>query len=188
MLESVFASYIFWISFVFSIGPFWLVVMESARHTKWQYLFKNYAIYQLVCWGPQIIIISIITNIIGGLHPDLLFIMHLLGGFFIFYFAYKMLQASIREGNFDFHWKRMFLISWTNPKVWTTVPIGSLSAQYTEKIWLNSLYFYFFGLPIFFIGLFFWIFLGQQSLKIAKEKFSYFYFFFISYFWYLSTL
>ena len=63
---------------------------------------------------------------------------------------------------------------WSNPKIWTTVPAGALSANYSESLIVNMLGFYFIALPIFLVGVFFWATIGKQGNKIAPKKFGYF--------------
>ena len=68
----------------------------------------------------------------------------------------------------------MFVLGWSNPKIWTTVPAGALSANYSESLIVNMLGFYFIALPIFLVGVFFWATIGKQGNKIAPKKFGYF--------------
>ena len=55
-----------------------------------------------------------------------------------------------------------------------TMPVGALSATYTDSLIINMLGFYFIALPLFLFGLFFWGTIGKQGNKIAPKKFGYF--------------
>ena len=96
------------------------------------------------------------------------------GAIFIFYLAYKNFHSQLSQNTFDFNWKVMFVLGWSNPKIWTTVPAGALSANYSESLIVNMLGFYFIALPIFLVGVFFWATIGKQGNKIAPKKFGYF--------------
>jgi threonine/homoserine/homoserine lactone efflux protein len=174
MIESILASFLFWVSFTLSPGPFWTAVMESAKHTGWWRLTKNFVIYQFIGWAPQVVLITIIVSFVGAISLQLVAALHFFGGGVIFYLSYLILKTKIQKKKFDFHWKKMMVISWSSPKVWVTVPIGALSASYADEVLWNAILFYLFGAPLFYAGFYLWAFLGKQGGKIAKEKFSYF--------------
>ena len=92
----------------------------------------------------------------------------------IFYLAYKNLTLTQAKKKFDFNWKAMLALGWSNPKAWLTMPVGALSATYTDSLIINMLGFYFIALPLFLFGLFFWGTIGKQGNKIAPKKFGYF--------------
>ena len=68
----------------------------------------------------------------------------------------------------------MTLLSWTNPKVWLTVPTGVLTADYTESGSMNILIMFIVGIPLYFFGFFMWAYMGKFGAKIAKDKFNLF--------------
>ena len=164
----------FWSSFVFSLGPFWAATMAAARTTSFKDLYKNYILYQILGGMPQILLIVFLVNIIGFWNEHLFTILYFVGAIFIFYLAYKNFHSQLSQNTFDFNWKVMFVLGWSNPKIWTTVPAGALSANYSESLIVNMLGFYFIALPLFLFGLFFWGTIGKQGNKIAPKKFGYF--------------
>ena len=68
----------------------------------------------------------------------------------------------------------MMLISWTNPKVWLTLPAGYLAANFTGNLLVDILLFFGLGLPFFFTGVYLWGMIGRQGAKVAKEKLAWF--------------
>ncbi len=175
MKEPVIATLVFWSAFVFSIGPFWIAVMAAAKDTSFQELYKNYIIYTCVSWFPINAIIGYVVGTIGEINKDFYTALYFIGTVVIFRLAYKTLNADSAKGNaFVFNWKMMALVSWTNPKVWLTIPAGFLAATYTESLFLNIIIFFLIGTPLFLFGVYFWGNIGRQGAKIAKEKIGYF--------------
>jgi threonine/homoserine/homoserine lactone efflux protein len=68
----------------------------------------------------------------------------------------------------------MVLVSWTNPKVWLTIPAGYLAANFTGNLPVDVLIFFFIGSPLFLAGVFIWGTIGRQGAKLAREKIGYF--------------
>jgi len=174
-LENIFPSFLFWASFILSVGPFWITLSSSAKETPITELFRHFLIYQLVGWFPMILIISAMVQSIGQTHQGIYNSLYFLGAGVILYLAYKTLKSTIqKEASFVFTWKAMLLLSWTNPKVWLTIPTGVLTANYTDNDFNNSLIFYFIGIPLYIFGFFLWANIGKYGAKIAKEKFNIF--------------
>ncbi len=175
MIESLAATFIFWLTFVFTAGAFWTAIMETSSHTSFSHIYKNYSIYILVCWLPIITIIGLVIGLVGELNENIFTALYFIGSVIIFYLAWKIVVAKgANKAKFNFNWKAMSLVSWTNPKVWIGVPPGFLAANYTESLPLNIFIFYLTGIPLFYIGVYFWGQIGRQGAKIAKDKLSYF--------------
>ena len=117
---------------------------------------------------------SFLVNIVGKWNESLFVSFYFIGAVVIFYLAYKNLTLTQAKKKFDFNWKAMLALGWSNPKAWLTMPVGALSATYTDSLIINMLGFYFIALPLFLFGLFFWGTIGKQGNKIAPKKFGYF--------------
>ena len=175
MTESIIATFLFWSAFVFSAGAFWTTVMEVANHTDFKTLYKNYCLYLIFGWLPIIVVIGLVVGVIGGFDPNIVKALYFIGAFVILYLAWKIVRT--RQGShkkLDFNWKAMSLLSWTNPKVWISIPPGFLAANFTDQLWLNIALFYVVGIPLFLLGIYMWGMIGRQGAKIAKDKLSYF--------------
>ncbi len=175
IFENILPSILFWASFTLSAGPFWITVASSAKHTPITELFRHFLIYQVVGWFPMIIFISMLVRTIGQLHQGFYNSLYFIGAAVILYLAYKTFKSTItKDASFVFSWKAMLLLSWTNPKVWLTVPAGVLTANYVQNDISNSLIFYAIGMPLYLFGFFMWANIGKYGAKIAKDKFNIF--------------
>ena len=175
MNQSFIAALTFWSAFVFSIGPFWIATMDAARGTSFPRLYRHYLIYTLLGWLPVNFIIGFTVRTLGKLNEDLFTALYFVGAGVIFWLAYKVIaKTSASNGGFDFNWKTMCLISWTNPKVWLTIPPGYLAANFTDNTIANILIFFWIGFPLFLIGVYVWGMIGRQGARIAKGKIAYF--------------
>ncbi len=175
MFESFLPTIVFWAAFTLSAGPFWITVMTMSKHTDISHLFKDYLIYQIVGWFPMIMVMGAIVATIGHLNSSIYTSLYFLGALVIFYLAYKTLQNTVQKtASFKFNWKAMTILSWTNPKVWLTVPAGLLTANYTGSSSANVLIFFAIGLPLYFFAFFMWAYIGKFGAKIANDKFNIF--------------
>lgn len=175
MQDVVLPTLIFWATFVFSAGPFWIATMEAAPGTTFRKLYSDYVLYLLFGWLPVLLVTSLLSDAISGLGNTSFAAMHLLGGLYILYLAVKVLRAKFTTGKpFDFNWKNMCLVTYLNPKVWILLPVGFLTAQLTENLSLNIAFFYFSGIPLFLFGIFFWGSIGRAGAKISFQYISYF--------------
>lgn len=175
IVEPYLASFLFWASFTLSAGPFWITVASSAKNTPIAELHRHFLIYQVFGWFPMIVLISMMVKTIGQLHQGIYNSLYFVGATVIFYLAYKTIKSTIESNaKFVFTWKAMMLLSWTNPKVWLTVPAGVLTANYTNSELNDSLIFFLIGVPLYFFGFFLWANIGKYGAKIAKDKFNIF--------------
>jgi len=123
----------------------------------------------------MIILISMMVKRLGQLHTGIYNSLYFVGATVIFYLAYKTLRSSLaKDATFVFTWKAMMLLSWTNPKVWLTVPAGVLTSDYTNNAFADSLVFFLIGVPLYYFGFFMWAYIGKFGAKIAKDKFNIF--------------
>ena len=175
MQEAVIATFVFWSAFVFSAGPFWIATMEAAPATTFRKLYSDYFLYLIFGWLPVLVITSLLSSAIKSADPRLFIAMHLLGGIYVIYLAYKVIIAKIRTGEaFDFNWKNMAIVTWLNPKVWILLPVGFLTARVSDSLPLNITFYYFSGIPIFLFGVFFWGMIGRAGARISIRYISYF--------------
>ena len=175
IFENTLPSFLFWASFTLSAGPFWITVASSVKHTPITELFRHFLLYQIVGWFPIILVINIMVKTIGQFHQGIYNSLYFIGAGVIFYLAYKTIKSTIqKDASFVFTWKAMILLSWTNPKVWLTVPAGVLTANYTESDISNAFIFYMIGFPLYIFGFFMWANIGKYGAKVAKDKFNIF--------------
>lgn len=174
MLETLFATLVFWSAFVFSAGPFWLATMEAAPGTTFTQLYKDYSLYLIFGWLPVLVSTALLSDIISGSNEQILIWMHLLGGAYILFLAFKVLRAKIQTGKpFEFGWKTMCMVTYLNPKVWILLPVGFLAAKLSTSLPVNIAFFYFSGIPMFLIGVYFWGTVGRIGAKISLQYVSY---------------
>ena len=175
MSESFYAVVIFWLGFGLSIGPFWIAVMEAAKHQDIKPLFKQYCIYLVTFWLALMFIIGSFVRFVGGFHPYFLILLSFVGGVVILYFAYKTIQSiKMKKSKINFNFISMGTLSFTNPKVWLTVPAGFLAANYTQTLFIDAALFYLTSVPIFICCFLGYAMIGKKGAKLAKGKLSYF--------------
>ena len=149
--------------------------MQVATYTSFAYIYKNYLYYLLLGWLPIIAVIGVIVGTLGGLNPELINALYFVGAAVITYMAWKIVRSEQgKAARFDFNWRAMALLSWSNPKVWLVIPPGFLAADYSSSLWLNIIVFYALGIPLFLFGVYLWGMIGRQGAKIAKAKVGYF--------------
>lgn len=175
MQEVIVATLLFWSAFVFSAGPFWIATMEAAPGTTFKKLYSDYFLYLIFGWLPVAVTCAILSDVIANIDENIFAAMHLFGGLYILFLAFKVLRAKISTGKpFDFNWKNMSIVTYLNPKVWILLPVGFLTAQLTESLAVNIAFFYFSGIPLFLFGVFFWGTIGRAGAKISFKYISYF--------------
>jgi len=173
--ESVIASLTFWSAFAFSIGPFWIATMQAAKTMSFPSLYKHYLLYLVLGWLPINFFIGMMVGTIGQFNEKIYTVLYFIGAIVIFWFAWKVTKTAPANGKgFEFRWKAMILVSWTNPKVWLTIPPGFLAANFTGNLVLDTLIFFWIGAPLFLIAVYMWGMIGRQGAKIAKDKIGYF--------------
>lgn len=174
MKEAILAGFIFWGAFAVSPGPWWIAFMEAAKDTPLRVLYRNMSIYCIVGELPFIYITCGPVALLGGVHPLVLHILHFVGAAFMLYLAAKTLAAKLgKSRKFNYDWRSMTLVHWTNPKAWITIPIGSLTATYTDSLPLNLFGFYIIGLLVMFPASYLWATIGREGAKMAHGKLSY---------------
>ena len=175
MQEAVITTLLFWSAFVFSAGPFWIATMEAAPGTTFKKLYADYFLYLITGWLPIAVVCAVLSDVIAGIDESIFAAMHLFGGLYIFFLAYKVLRAKITTGKpFDFNWKNMSIVTYLNPKVYILLPVGFLTAKISESLPVNIAFFYFSGIPLFLFGVFFWGMIGRAGAKISFKYISYF--------------
>ena len=175
MQEVVITTNIFWSAFVFSAGPFWIATMEAAPSTTFKKLYADYALYLILGWMPVAVFCAILSDVIANIDNSIFAAMHLLGGLYVIFLSYKVLRAKITTGKaFDFNWKNMCIVTYLNPKVYILLPVGFLTAQLTDSLPINIVFFYLSGIPMFLFGVYFWGMIGRAGAKISLRYISYF--------------
>lgn len=168
MQESFSAVFLFWLGFVVSAGPFWTATMAAATTTPFQQLYKDYILYLIFAWAPLMCVIGVIVSQIGGLNENLNTALHFIGSIIIFFMAFKILRSKPGvAGSFNFDWKNMGILTWSNPKVWLLVPIGFLGANFSDQVWINIALFYIIGVPLFLVGVYGWGMVGRLGAKVS---------------------
>ena len=176
MLEAFLSTVLFWLAFAYSPGPFWTAVMQTAPTTSLGFLYRHYIIYFCTGWFVFGIVSSLFTQTVGDFSPHFTAWLHVIGLLVIAWMARKVLrsQTSANSGKFDFNWKLMSMVTWSNPKCYLLIPVGALSANFSDSIFLNAFLFWLTGMPIFLLGLLFWAMLGRLGAKVSMRGLSYF--------------
>ncbi len=129
--------------------------MEGAKTMSFPSLYRHYIFYLFVGWMPINFLIGIMVGTVGQFNQDIYTILYFIGAGVIFWFAWKVTQsAPASSGGFEFKWKAMVLVSWTNPKVWLTIPPGYLAANFTGNLVVDTLLFFWIGVPLFLISVY----------------------------------
>jgi len=173
--QGIIATFVFWSAFVFSAGPFWIATMEAAPNTTFRKLYQDYFLYLIFGWLPVLLATTLLSSLLATIDPSAIVAMHLLGGLYIIFLAFKVLRAKITTGqSFNFDWKNMSMVTYLNPKVWLLLPVGFLTAKITDSQAVNVAFFYFSGIPVFLFGVFFWGVIGRAGAKLSLRYISYF--------------
>ena len=149
--------------------------MEAAPGTTFKKLYSDYFLYLIFGWLPVATSCAILSDVISNIDDSIFAAMHLFGGLYILFLAYKVLHAKVTTGKpFDFNWKNMCIVTYLNPKVWILLPVGFLTAKLSDSLAVNITFFYFSGIPLFLFGVFFWGMIGRAGAKISFKYISYF--------------
>ena len=173
MPEAVAATFWFWMAFQFSVGPWWIAYMETAKNAPFSWLARNIGVYIFVGWMPFVAAAAGIARILGGIHPAVLAGLHFFGGFFMLYLAYKIITAAKAGGaaaRLNFDWKAMTVLVWSNPKAWLAIPAGSLAATYADSEVFNIAVFVLMSVPVYLAAAFLWAAAAKQGAKLAGDK------------------
>ncbi|MGI9297860.1 MAG: hypothetical protein ACR2QC_08170 [Gammaproteobacteria bacterium] len=170
--ESFAAVLWFWTAFQFSVGPWWLAYMATAKTASAAWLTRNIGVYMFAGWLPFIAASAGIARILGGLHSAVLIGMHFFGGAFMLYLAYKTAVSAKKDGagGADFNWKAMTILVWSNPKAWLSIPAGSLAADFSASEAANIAAFALLGVPVYLAAAVFWAAVARQGARIAGDK------------------
>lgn len=161
---------LFWSAFVISAGPFWTATMAAATTTTFKKLYADYLLYLIFGWLPQIAFIATLVSQLGTLGEEVNAVLYTVGTLVILWMAYKIFRSRPgKAGSFDFNWKTMSLLSWTNPKVWLLVPVGFLGAGITSSVPVNIALYGLIGVPFFLAGVFVWGMIGRLGAKISLK-------------------
>ncbi|MGB7287577.1 MAG: hypothetical protein WBC71_11650 [Salaquimonas sp.] len=170
MPQEFYATLLFWSAFTISAGPFWTATMAAATTTSFRQIYSDYVLYLIFGWLPIIVVISTIMATLGTLGESFNLALHGIGSLVIFWMAFKIFRSVPgKAGSFDFSWKAMCLVTWTNPKVWLLVPVGFLSAGITSNTPVNVALYYLIGIPFFLAGVFVWGSIGRIGAKISLK-------------------
>ena len=169
MPESIVAILSFWIAFQFSIGPWWLAYMDTAKNASAQWLVRNIGVYTIIGLLPFVAISSAVARVLGGIHSAILLALHFVGGGYMLYLAYKTVTAAKQSGATEpnFNWKAMTILVWSNPKAWLTMPAASLASNYAGSAAANIAIFAMASVPVFLSAVVFWTVVARQGAKIA---------------------
>ena len=171
MTEKLISSAVFWFSFAYTIGPFWLAVMRRASEGEIAKFYKHYIPYLLFSWLIEITLIVWTVNYFGGLHTTLITAMHFIGAALILRMALSIFtNKGNKEIRVRFNFWDMTLLSLSNPKIWSSVPAGALIATYTDSLLLNGVIFWAISLPLFLSSSIIWVALGKQGVRILGDK------------------
>jgi threonine/homoserine/homoserine lactone efflux protein len=173
---ALFASIAYWISFGFSPGPFWAAWMTHHAQEGSLAVYKQYIPYLLGVFCVQCFLLALMVQFFGQINANLLVPLYFIGGGYIIYFGIRSFKAAIASKKVDFGFKQMAILGLTNPKVYLTVPIGSLSANYFEvnAIWNSAFFAFIIAAPVVLSGSLFYVLLAKLSTKMLMDKVKYF--------------
>ena len=173
MLEALLTTAVFWATFEFTPGPFWIAFMQAAKGTPLSVLLRQYAIFVVLGSGTQTILVALLVGKAIALHPYLHMALYFVGAGVLLMFACQAMHTPQKQLRLDFNWFKMSLVSWSSPKAWTAIPAGALNATYTQIEWLNAILFFVVSLPICAASGLVWGYLGKLSAGIHARAFSY---------------
>lgn len=174
MINAITGSMVFWFSFAFTIGPFWLMLMQAAKDYPITYIYKHYIPHYTLSLLPLLTVIASIVSFVNLMELPFFKYMYILGAGVIFFLAYRALRSTVTAAKIEYNWKVMAMVTFTNPKMYISAPVGALSATFTDNAILNGFLFGVVAFPIFCTALGMWYYIGRIGYRLAAEKFAYF--------------
>lgn len=174
--EAVILTAIFWFSFAFSPGPFWMAWMNYHTQRTHLKIYRDYLIYVCLVFSTHSFVLAVAVYAFGYINENLFIPLYFIGGSFIIYLGIKSFYLHTKSKKISFNLKHMTMLSLSNPKVYLTVPTGALGAFFFEdNMILNALIFStVFLIPINILGSVFFMLIAKASYKIALDKVNYF--------------
>ena len=170
---------VFWFSFCFSPGPFWMAWMNYHSQENDlslpMFYVRRFIPYLFLVFGNLNFVLAYFTLSLSELTNFPLTGLYFIGGSFIVYLAVKSFYAQIKKVKFDLTIKTMALVVFLNPKVYLTIPAGSLSLLDSgSSIVVSSLIFsYLIMPPMNLLGSFFFLSLVKIGKSLLAQKVSY---------------
>lgn len=177
--EAFIAVLVFWFTFAFTPGPFWINYSQAAKDASLRKIVIPYLIYLLTFFFPLTILIAIAIRFIESWNEIIITSLYFIAPIFLFYLVYKMLKGAKLNITYKFGYKEMVLTNALNPKYWLTVPVGALPATFftsdsITNVVLNGFIFGAVVAPIAIIAGLFWFYLAKGVYVIALNKMTYF--------------
>ncbi len=174
-LPSLLPAIFFWASFSFSPGPFWASWMNyHAQKNSWG-IFRPYLLYLFLIFTNVNLAICYSVLKLDSIGTSYLRVLYFIGSGFIIYLAIKSFYLHLKKLEINFTFWNMTGITLTNPKVYLTIPAGSLSMLKVDYSPLVSsfIFSYIVMPPIMLMGAFFFMSLAKLGEKILFNKMRY---------------
>ena len=167
--QNLLPAIIFWISFSFTPGPFWLIWMNYHTQNNTLHIYKAYILHILTCLFPLSMGLSYLVHSSIAWNKNILLPLYFIGGAVIVYLGIKAIYAKVKNIKIELNYLKIVMISATNPKLYLTVPAGSLSIiNFSNSTILNTFVFSFIVMiPIILSGSLFFYFLAKLSLRTS---------------------
>lgn len=158
---------LYWVSFSFTPGPFWLSWMNYHSQPNTAHTYKVYLLYLLTYFAGMCFALSYAVQTVVVFTSSLLLPLYFIGSGVMIYIAVESYRMQAKKQRLRFTYVTMVSISITNPKVYLSVPAGALSVVgLTHSTAINSLLFsYVVMVPIVLSGSLLFFALGKLSLK-----------------------
>ncbi len=179
LLTPLVPGVLFWASFAFSPGPFWMAWMDYHSQENdlslLVFYFRRYLPYVFLVFSVLSFVLCYFTLSFSKLTDFPLTPLYFLGGCFIVYLAVKSFYAQIKKMKINFTIWNMILISVLNPKVYSTIPAGSLSMLGSEESIVVSSFVFGFVImpPVMLLGSFFFLGLSKIGKSLLAQKVRY---------------
>jgi len=173
---------LFWVVFFITPGPVWVSVMEVTRNLPnakvWNFFLRVFLPVNLTIQFSQAVICVVLVELVLQVFSNVGFWLYILGGSYILYLAYKVINSKNRNINLKLNFSNLAIVMILSPKIWLLFPSGAIIATQLEKgIITTSIIFALLMLVISSLMFAFYVILGKVGTKLLKENFSYLSFF-----------
>lgn len=173
---------LFWVIFFITPGPVWVSVMEATRSLPnakvWNFFLRVFLPVNLTIQFSQAVICVVLVELVLQVFSNVGFWLYILGGSYILYLAYKVINSKNRNINLKLNFSNLAIVMILSPKIWLLFPSGAIIATQLEKgIITTSIIFALLMLAISSLMFAFYVILGKVGTKLLKENFSYLSFF-----------
>jgi threonine/homoserine/homoserine lactone efflux protein len=169
---------LFWVIFFITPGPVWVSIMETTRNLSnisiWKFFIKTFLPVNLSVQVTQTVICIIFVDLVSRVFSDIGLWFYILGGSYILYLSYKVLNSKQSNINFELSFSNLSMVMLLSPKIWLLFPSGAIIATQLEQgIIINSLVFSISMLIVSNLMFVLYVVIGKMGTKLLKDNFSY---------------